>query len=665
MSAEHSIRDLLTEGVPNVWLMPVLHERIDMAAAVRLALDEIKPEAVAVELPTTIGGSVVKAVSRLPKISVILSSSRSEEPLLWVVAPGDPLVEAVRWALEKDRPVAMIDPDVPYREQHRDPMPDPHLIWELGPARFKEILDEVPTSASSSESDLLRERGMAYHIDRLAGSTQTPILAVMGAAHVAGVARALQQPTAVPLARQTRSDIELRHLHPDSLTGLMTEAPLLHAVYETLRDGSIPEQENLDATIAPRVELVKAGLELISGKKNEDTRLRCEAVVRYCAAESSTTTWTGRPRVNRRTVPATIWKTAAASFEKQTRESIHEWQRLMFADFARRHSRIQGQLVPGLYEWVIAARGVGDDNLAWEVFDVARSYPWQGDEAELPTARIDGDQLDLGTRKVRFRRRFFRTKNKPVLVPVQRHPTAPEDPGEWLQAFDGSGICSYPPEDIVVEEFGRRLKERAKSIIAAELSRCEPFVGSFLDGVDIRETTRRWHEGQIWVREDGRSPGDAGSVVVIFDEDRGGAEFPYLMTWLGEHEQESDMALYASNPTEQIVGPGIMRATYGGFMLTYPPGRLYDVWQDSDYAKARSKAEVLLMAGVDYSLKKLVVHVAARPPGERMSRYAASQSKKIIHIPIGTLSPPSLRKLRVVHILAGREKREIAKEYVW
>jgi hypothetical protein len=252
-----------------------------------------------------------------------------------------------------------------------------------------------------------------------------------------------------------------------------------------------------------------------------------------------------------------------------------------------------------------------------------------------------------------------------VLVPVRRHPAAPEDPAEWLNGFDGAGICSYPPEDIVVEDFGRRLKERAKSQIATERSRCEPFVSSFLDGVDIRETTRHWYEGQVWVREEGRAPGDAGSVVVVFDEDREGRDFPYLMTWLGEHEQESDMALYASDPTQQIVGPGIMRATYGGFMLTYPPGRLFDVWQDSDYSQARSKAKILVMAAVDYSLHKLVVHVAAKPPGEHLSRYAAAQSKQIVHIPIGTLSPPALRRLRVVHILAGRDKRDIAKDYVW
>lgn len=125
------------------------------------------------------------------------------------------------------------------------------------------------------------------------------------------------------------------------------------------------------------------------------------------------------------------------------------------------------------------------------------------------------------------------------------------------------------------------------------------------------------------------------------------------------------MAFYSSVPTRQIVGPGIMRATYGGFMLTFPPGRVFDIWRDPDYRTARSKSEVLLMAAVDYSRDKLIVHVAAQPPAQRMRSYAAGQAKRIVHIPIGSLSPVTLRKVRVVHILAGRDKRDIAADYIW
>jgi len=311
-------------------------------------------------------------------------------------------------------------------------------------------------------------------------------------------------------------------------------------------------------------------------------------------------------------------------------------------DFARRYARIQGLLVPGLYEWVVSGRGVADDNLAWEVFDVARSYPWQEASAEITTASVDGELLDLGTRTVRFRRRFLRVKQRPVAVPVRRH-HQPRDAGDWLQAFDGDMICSYPPEDLVVEDYGRFLQQRAVSNLTAETRRTEPFTTSILDGIDIRETLLKMHEGRVYVHESGRAPGEAGSVVVIFDPDPGGSSYPHLMTWLGEHEQESDMAFYATEPVQQIVGPGIMR----------------------DYRQAPSKPEVLLMAAIDYSQGKLVVHVAKQPPSSRLKSYAARQAKRIVHIPIGSLSPMTLRKVQVLHILAGRDKREIAKDYIW
>jgi hypothetical protein len=74
---------------------------------------------------------------------------------------------------------------------------------------------------------------------------------------------------------------------------------------------------------------------------------------------------------------------------------------------------------------------------------------------------------------------------------------------------------------------------------------------------------------------------------------------------------------------------------------------------------------VLLAAAVDYSREPLVAHVAAHPPSGRMRHYAASQGKRIVHVPIGSLSPQALKRVRVLHVLVGRDKRAIAGDYVW
>jgi hypothetical protein len=217
---------------------------------------------------------------------------------------------------------------------------------------------------------------------------------------------------------------------------------------------------------------------------------------------------------------------------------------------------------------------------------------------------------------------------------------------------------------MVIEDFGRFLKKKGKSVLSEERSTVEPFTASLLDGIDLRETIRNWHEGKIFVRNTQKIHGEAGSVVVIFDEDADG-KYNYMTTWLGEHQNESDMAFYSTHPFDHLVGPGIGRAEYGGFLMSLPARRMYDVWADPDYDFAESKAERLLLAGLDYSLQKYVVYVAAKPPRSIFRNIAARFGRTIVYIPIGQLSPVTMKKIRVVHVLDGYERRDEAKEFLW
>ena len=145
-------------------------------------------------------------------------------------------MEAARWALEQQRPILFIDPDLPYAEQHRDPVPDPYSVWSLGGGRYLDLLRERYRSSPATDEDARRERGMAFHLAQARDEMPDgEILALVGAAHVDGVVASLQQPQAHPLARVRRSHTELRHLDPHSLTGLLPDAPLAHAVWERVR----------------------------------------------------------------------------------------------------------------------------------------------------------------------------------------------------------------------------------------------------------------------------------------------------------------------------------------------------------------------------------------------------------------------------------------------
>ena len=216
----------------------------------------------------------------------------------------------------------------------------------------------------------------------------------------------------------------------------------------------------------------------------------------------------------------------------------------------------------------------------------------------------------------------------------------------------------------MIEDYGRFLKQKAKSMLSAERSRTQVFTTSLLDGIDLRETIRNWHEGKIYVREFSKIAGEVGSVVVIFDED-GGNHYAHTTTWLGENQNESDMAFYSTPPFERMVGPGIGRAEYGGFLMTLPPRRMFDVWSDPDYAAAETKSEVLLLAGLDYSVRRHVVYVAAKPPRSIFRNIAGRMGRSILYVPIGSLSPAKMKKLRVVHVLDSHTRRDTAKEYIW
>ncbi len=381
----------------------------------------------------------------LPRITLVLSEEPGEEALVWAATPGDPLVEALRWALERDRPVFLVDPDLRYEGRHHDRLPDPHVLWSLEPGSCARLLRELGERAPAGADDVLREAGMAHHLKAARSALGGPLVGFVGAAHAARVAEACGGPTAEPLARRRRTEVSIHHLHPDSLTVLLSDPPLAHAVWDRLRTGGVPAEPALERAVSRRVELEREGLRLIAGQSAADDAERRTALVDWAAARAARPGPDGRPAVDRMRLGRSIWEVAARSWTEQTREQPAPWQRRMFDGFARRCARIQGRLVPSLYDWTVAARGVADDNLAWEVFDALRSYPWQTATADdLSVVKVDGEVLDLGVRTVRFRRRFFRVKSRPVLIPVRRRP-GPEEAERWLDGFESGFLCSYPP----------------------------------------------------------------------------------------------------------------------------------------------------------------------------------------------------------------------------
>ena len=85
----------------------------------------------------------------------------------------------------------------------------------------------------------------------------------------------------------------------------------------------------------------------------------------------------------------------------------------------------------------------------------------------LETVNLSGDEVWFNTRKIRLRRRLPSTKRR--LGPAGSKQRKKEKfAGEWARQTDGAAICSYPPEDMVIEDYGRFLKKKGKSMLSEE-----------------------------------------------------------------------------------------------------------------------------------------------------------------------------------------------------
>jgi hypothetical protein len=592
---------------------------MEFALEVRRAILSARPKVIALELPVSLETAWMSAIARLPAMSLIFYPADDEQAEYVLVEPADPFTEAIRTGLEIGAEIVFADPEAAERPHVKDAYPDPYAIRHIGLHRYVEAYRLYPQPRSA---EIARHAaGIAWKLQ--GADPEAGVFVVVSLNLLSAVMDAMETPQEEPSGRR-REGVELFNPHPESLAEIATEYPFLQWRYEEFR-GTI-------------------GL-------------------LACRPSDAPETSAPESNIDRRHVQLAVFRASEKEYEANTGERIEHWQRRMLARYSRNLAMSNHDLSASLFDMTVAARGIAGDNYAWEVWETAGRYPPQTDETDITTVRISGEEMWRDTRKIRLRRRLPSTKRR--MMPTGLKARKKEKiPGEWASELNGNSICSYPPEDLVVEDYGRFLKKKGKSILSEERARVEPFTTSILDGIDLRETIRKWYEHRIYVRQYQKIQGEVGSIIVIFDEDRDN-RYPYMTTWLGEGQNESDMAFYSTFPFDHMVGPGIGRAEYGGFLMSLPPRRMYDVWQDVDYEYAETKSERLLLAGIDYSIHRYVVYVAAKPPRSIFKTIASRSGRTIIYIPIGQLSPISVKKIRVVHVLDGYDKREIAKDYLW
>ncbi|MBA2369338.1 MAG: hypothetical protein H0V82_10000 [Candidatus Protochlamydia sp.] len=595
-----------------VFAIPIIHYNMEMASQVKLAFDTIKPDCVAVELPETMQTTMLHAASRLPDLSVVIAYNQKHEPIYYLSEPCDPVFEGLRCAAENQIPAFCIDLDVDRYPAIREPIPDPYAIHKIGLKAYYEIYERVrkQNHVLNTPLDQERESYTARRLKELSLQFDR-ILFIGGMAHISSILNKLDSTTFPAVYHSDRESIQLCTLTPESTRDVMSEWGYIATHYEKNRD-KIAVNGSLD----------------------------------------------------RQKLIFQLYKEASDKYKSMTGNHFPGYNFRNIMKFVRNYALINGQLMPDLYKILSAAKGCVDHNYAYEVWELATSYQFRKNIDSLPELDLSVEDMWGSSKLIRFHLKEKGRKDSFLRLRKDRADFKFKPPSPF-------SICSFPPEDIAIERFGNFLKKKGTQILSEESSRSIPFSSSLEDGLDTKETIRHWHEKKLYVKTHGKPPGGVGSVCMIFDEDKPQEgktyqeKYPWRATWIGEHDQESDMSFYATSLSNHVVGPGISRCEYGGFMMSYPPRRMANIWFDSDYSDCRSKSEVLLAAAIDYAIKPVVVYVASTPPRSQLKSFARRYGKKIVYIPIGQLSPVTLNKLRAFHVLDGHNKREIAEDYIY
>ena len=595
----------------DVYLLPFFPENLETTLAIAHSISELEPSAIAICLPYYVKNQWLNAIKALPTISVLkVHYSNSQEYLF--VTPICPLVEATRLAIEKNIPLYFVDLPESVAEPPFYNIADlPSYVIPLYSYQkyTQNLIKKLPQGEITKRTSFIGEKIIELN------ESYKNVCVVIPFSLINPLVAYLKNPQGLLyLPPKYPELVEIFALNSKSIRELLVEPAFFHQIYEKNR------------------------ITLISEKKF----------------------------LNRIQVWEKVLNIAIDKFQKETNTVLSPRDFEIMGKYLRNYLLLKKTFMPDLMDLLVVTRGIGGDELAFWFWEVATSYNLKNSSKTLPEIYLSPEELNLPYKSLRFSK-IIRNPRKRFTFLKKYLP--PEERKELAKKFKGKVVCSFPPEDLVVETFGKKAMEKGLKVITENLRKLEPFTSSLKDGLDIRETIKNWGIQETpYVIEEPTAKAKAGSVVIIFEDDPDPItreeKYPWNFTWHGEHHQESDMAFYATNPAENIIGPGIARAKYGGFMLTYPPMRVYDIWADPYFDIASSKAERLLLAGIDYSLEKYIIYIAKKPPSTLAKRFASIQGKKVIFLPIGSFSRTFLEKIRIFHVLEGHHVRLYAHKFI-
>ncbi len=335
----------------------------------------------------------------------------------------------------------------------------------------------------------------------------------------------------------------------------------------------------------------------------------------------------------------------------------------VYLKYVRNLSLVERRMTPDLYTLIVAAQQVLGDQFAIHLAETARDYP----HTEPPSL----DTLQMGIGRARLPDGDLAAMKSRLPGPpltwrtchLQRRPPRAQQL-HWEQRWNPFRQCSWPPEDVSIERFRTHIKDHALDLLGQDLARTEKFSTSLKDGLDIRETLRNWHTGSLYVKEYPPSRGSLDCVIMLFDSPADPRDYPWRITWHAESHDESTLSFFATDYRQEIIGPGIALATYGGAMFLFPPRDVSDIWRDPDFDYADTLEERLLAAACAYSNERHIALLSSAPPGAGWRRLARRHNKRLIHVPLSRFSQETVQQLRMFHVLNGQHVRSYAQHFI-
>lgn len=657
----------------NLYVIPTFHSRIEFAKLVRTAFVNVFPDCIAVELPGNILDQILEGVSRLPFLSLLTYSDTLNPQTMNIIPidPGDSIIEAIELSQEYQVPLEFIDLSL---KEYRPPsysMPDDYALNKIGLRSFYENIsshfednyneDKYPLRekanlkdylrkqkeeinnnnvkvefGSSAYIDVLREKYMARNLLKLKDIYKR-ILVVIGMSHWENIKYFLEHPSKieeVKIELEPFKHVKLYNVKANEARFLLKELPFHTSKWVEFKD-----------------KYNKEVLESLDHPKKFQDLLRAYDKIKNVRE---------------------IFLSAKNEYEEEFKEFINLHKLKTLFQYSRNLSLSEFRLLPNLFQLLIASKNIVDDDYAWKVMEYATKYPYDDKSDNYETIELAKEgAIDANGRFIRLRRRHQYSYEKERDLPLEER-LDEKYPGEWHNEWeDGKwNTVSYPPEDILEEDYFAFIRKKAMKNLKEQRVKIEEFKASLMDGIAIKETIRNWAtKRKIYVKNEQKVNGKVDTLIVIFDKDRGIKEkYPYKITWYAEHDKESDMAFYATSPGNYLIGPGISHVEVGGLLSIFPAPYLPQIFapfMDYQYEDTQNKAERLLKAGILYSKEKYIAYVANEPPRKYFYSMAGVKRREIVYIPLNNFSHDSLKTIKHVHLLAGRDKRSIAHKYIF